>query len=139
MLRFERLFLVLLGIFLCGACAGNRTSTKDHFLKESHDAITVRMRAPYPPEVSNKTQAMALARDAAVASGQTLLLNHILNKETKSDKTLAEAEFPSIKLQTEIRGVIKGARILKTKYEDNECWVILSISQRQVKKLLKEN
>lgn len=129
----------LLAAMGISACAPTRYVTKDSFIKEGPESIYAVSKAPIPQEITNKSQAMSLARDAAVTLGQTSLLTYLLDKKTHSKKTLAEAEVPYIKLQVEIRGMVQGAEVVKTVYDAGECEVTLAISKSQVKELLKKN
>lgn len=102
-------------------------------------ALTVTVKSVLSPEITNETQAKALARDAAVAVGQINLLKRVLEKKASSRKTLAEAEIPSIALQQQIRGYIKGAKITRTKWEGQYCYVTLSLDKSELKQILKKN
>src|SRR5262245_32895036 len=73
--------------------------------------LTVKAWAPLLTEITNETQAAALARESAIAQGQMAILGYVLDKKSHSHKTLAEAEIPSLPLQGRIRGMVKGARV----------------------------
>ncbi len=81
-------------LLFLSACFSVHTITKDAYVRETTEYIYAVATAPVPTEVTNRTQALSLARDAAVTLGQTSLLTYILSKKTKSHKTLAEAELP---------------------------------------------
>jgi hypothetical protein len=108
-------------------------------IQEGVDAIVVKAKAPIPTEISNQSQALALAREAAITTGQTHLLSYILSKRTRSGKELSEAEIPSLKLQDKVRGTVSGAQILSTRYDDGQCQVTMSVSKSRVKVLRKGN
>lgn len=108
-------------------------------VRETQRAITVTVSAPVPEEVESDSQAKALSREAAIALGQTHILNHILQKKTRSRKTLAEAEIPSLHLQNRIRAMVKGVQVKKTWWKDNLCWVTLALNKRELKAILREN
>ena len=108
-------------------------------VEEVWGSLQVRSTAPIPEEVSNATQAQALAREAAVVRGQTALLMHILKKRTHSKKTLAEAEIPSLPLQERVRGYIKGARVTRTQWVKEGCRVTLVLDKSELRSILRRN
>lgn len=114
-------------------------AAQEPLVNERWGTLQVRASAPIPEEVSNETQAQALARDAAVVRGQTALLTYVLQKKTRSKKTLAEAEIPSLPLQERIRGYIKGARVVKTTWGTIECTVTLVLDKNELKEILNKN
>jgi hypothetical protein len=128
---------LLLGLLALG-CAGGRYQTEDYSIRERGSQIVIRSRAPFPPEVTSKTQAMSICRDAAIALGQGHLLNYVLEKKTKSGQQLEDYEEAYIKLQRRIRGTVKEANVLETKWSDEDCWVTLSISKKKVRAFLQE-
>jgi len=121
------------------SCATTQYVTKDSLVQEASDYIYVTAKAPIPAEVKDKTQAMSLARDAAVTIGQVDLLTFVLSKKTRSKKTLGEAEIPYIKVQQEIRGRIQGAEVIKTRYEGDECVVTLALPKSEIAEILRKN
>lgn len=106
---------------------------------EGWSALRVKTTAPIPSEVSNVTQARALSREAAVVMGQDALLTYVLKKKTHSKKTLAVAEVPSLELQQKIRATIKGVRVIRTQWINNECRVTLELPKRHIKAILRNN
>lgn len=138
----KKIFLSLSILSLVGCFSSQKPKTMiDESLKitEGPKYITVLSQAPVPAEVQNKTQALALAREAAIATGQVQLLTYILSKKTDSGKALEEAEHPYLELQEKVRGIVKGAQIEKTKYVDDICHVTMSISRKAIKEILKDN
>lgn len=106
---------------------------------EGWGSLQVKATAPLPQEVVNETQAQALAREAAIVRGQTALLTYVLQKRTRSRKTLAEAEIPSLQLQEHIRGYIKGAKAVRTMWAPLECTVTLVLDKSELKSILRKN
>ncbi|MCB4756155.1 MAG: hypothetical protein LHV69_03830 [Elusimicrobia bacterium] len=126
-------------VFVAMAFAEDTSLLKDYVIQENFGYIFARASAPIPPEVPDNTQAKALSREAAIVIGQTRLLNHILQKKTRSKKTLAEAEVPSLNLQKTVRGFIMGAAVMETRWEEGKCRVTLRLSKRQLKEILRRN
>ncbi|OVE77804.1 hypothetical protein BVX98_01910 [bacterium F11] len=107
-------------------------------IKERGRTIKVWASAPIPEEVTNQTQAMALSREAAIVVAQTQLLNYIDKKKVKSGKTVEVMEVAYHKLESEIKGLVKGAKVLSTKWKEGRCWVKLAASRRDLKVILKK-
>jgi hypothetical protein len=130
----------ILGI-VCGLALGGslQAAEKKLVVKESLGELSVVSTAPVPEEVDNQSQAKALSREAAVLRGQTALLTYVLQKKTHSKKTLAEAEIPSLELQENIRGYIKGAKVARTDWKPKDCTVLLTLSKTHLKELLRKN
>ncbi len=108
-------------------------------INEGSRVIEVRSTAPIPEEITNETQASALSREAAITQGQAELLTYVLNKKTRSGKTLAEAEIPSLDLQGKIRTLIREVRIKKSTWKDKKCTVFLQMNKKPLKTLLKSS
>lgn len=108
-------------------------------ISEGWSEIEVKAVAPIPTDISNETQAKALSREAAIGLGQESLLTYVLKKKTKKGKLLSEAEVPSLELQSEVRGVIQGARLKKTIWKSDSCTVVLGLDKSNIKKILKKN
>jgi hypothetical protein len=130
---------VLFAALFLTACAGVNKQTKSDGISDGPLEISSTATAPIPSEVENDTQAHALSRDAAVSLAQTNLLTYVLQKKTRSKKTLAEAEVPSLETQESVRGVVKGARIVRTKWTETDCVVTVVISKSDLKDILKKN
>ena len=107
-------------------------------IHEGFSSITVTALAPIPDELGNTTQGQAISREAAVGIAQIHLLNYVLTKRAHSGKILSEAEIPSIDLQQEIRGTVKGAAVVSTVFEAKECRVKLVLPKSRLKYILKK-
>ena len=74
--------------FLVASCFAGESSKEKTPAKvvvhDSFSSIWVQSTAPFPPEITNDSQAHALCRDAAIAIGQDHLLAHVLDMKTKS-------------------------------------------------------
>lgn len=108
-------------------------------VKEGFRSIEVISSVPYPSDVEGQTQRKALSREAALTQGQSALLNHVLLKKTKSKKTLAEVEVPSLDLQRNIRGTVTGAEVIETSWTDQGCTVVMRLPKKKIKEFLRNN
>lgn len=108
-------------------------------VRESFRSIWVTSTAPIPEEVRRESEAKELAQTAAVQSGHTALLNHVLQKKTRSRKTLAEAEIPYLELQDAVRAYVRSGKIKHVEWRDNTCRVTIVLPKAPLKKILKNN
>ncbi len=128
---------VLIGLLLLNSLslfAADRPKVSEGF-----SSFTAKASAPIPDEVTNQTQARALARDAAIVMAQDALITRVLEKKTHSHKTLAEAQEPSLEIQEKIKAAVKGARVVKTRWTDKECQVVIEMSKSHIKEILRKN
>jgi hypothetical protein len=105
---------------------------------EGWSTLWVDTHAPYPSEITDETQARALAKNAAVVLGQNELLKYIAHKRARSGRTLEVAQIPSTELQDQVKGFIQGAQVSGVRFDKNGCRLRVSASKANLKVILRK-
>lgn len=137
------IFFMVLFPFLLNSCA-----TKSEFIKggeikrtitqepASDDHIIAIGIGAADPNIENKTQKMALSRNAAVVAAQYEMLSIIKGVQLEGGITVEKAMETDSLLATKINAEIKGAEIVKSEWTaDDGCIVTLKMPKNRLKAL----
>jgi len=114
------------------------TGAKDQAtLHEGTSAIVVTAQAPVPAEITDKSLAQSVAKEAAIGIGRTHLMRYVLKKKTHTKKTLADAMIPSVDLQKSVKDLVDGAEVKNVEWKTDQCVVTLSLSKDKLAKILR--
>ena len=138
--------LVLLaaaGVFLaaCGAKKEyvkkgeiNRTLEQEAVQKEYIEAVGI---GAADAALTNKTQRMATARNAAIVAAQYEMLSMIKGVELEGGIRVEKAMETDSVLQTKIDEAIKGAEIVKSEFtSDDGCLVTLRLLKKRLQEMM---
>ncbi len=84
--------------------------------------------------LTNKTQRMATARNAAIVNGQYNILSFVKGVQLEGGVSVAKAIETDSILATKINNVIKGAEIVRSSWSnDDGCVVVLRLSKTSLR------
>ncbi|WP_018248072.1 LPP20 family lipoprotein [Orenia marismortui] len=78
-----------------------------------------------PSYVKNKSQAIIMAREAAITMAQRRLLEIIKGVRIDSEQTVENAQIKSDLIKKKVSGLVKGAQIVEEKKMDNRSYMIV--------------
>jgi hypothetical protein len=139
----KKIFIFLFFVLIVSGCASiqNDNVSKEGEINrtlvegKAKDGITVTGIAAADTKLTSKTQRMATSRKAAIIEAQQQLLGQLKGAQLTNGDTVENAMLSDARTRSEIDGLIKGAKIIKTEWvEDDGCSIILNISKDQLKK-----
>lgn len=140
-MRIFVLFGLLLIPFVLSSCASKSEFLKSGELQrtivqeavDENDIVVIGIGAA-DPSIENKTQRLAMSRNAAIVQAQYEMLTIIKGVTLTGGITVAKAMKTDSLMSSKINAEIKGAEIVKTEWtKDDGCIVTLKLPKRRLK------
>lgn len=133
-MRIFVLFGLMLIPFVLSNCASKSEFIKSGELKQTidqeqvgeRDIVTIGIGAA-DPSIENKTQRLAMSRNAAIVQAQYEMLTIVKGVTLAGGITVASAMEKDSLLSSKINAEIKGAEIVKTEWTKDDGCIIVNI------------
>ena len=136
----NKLFLVGLGVLFLIGCGGTESRVKKGEIAQTMDQnydegkyVTAIGIGAADATLENSTQRKATSRNAAIVAAQYEMLSQVKGIEVEGGIRVEKAMETDSVLQTKVDAVIKGAKVVKTEWtNDDGCVVTLQISKKRL-------